>query len=176
MNESDLEKTAAELKALYEEDCRTPFPYEGSRKLLQAEGGNYESFIPDLSLYFSTVAGYCSWGKRILRWEPAKINEAKVDLEKQFFDKHPAYKPLERKSNRGQACDLRFWSKIKSGSGLRFAILIFEFQTPRVGLASPINRTNPGFVGLGKTLGGAREFVIPNGPIPANATVRIVGP
>ena len=95
MNESDLETKATELKALYEEDSGRPFPYEGSRKLLQAGGGNYESFIPDLSLHFSTVAGYCSWGKRILRWEAAKIDEVKEGLEKQFFDRYPEYKPLE---------------------------------------------------------------------------------
>jgi Novel toxin 10 len=51
---------------------------------------------------------------------------------------------------------------------------VIEFPTPRVGLASPINRANPGFVGFGRTLGGAKEFVIPNGPIPANAVTRIV--
>jgi RHS repeat-associated protein len=51
---------------------------------------------------------------------------------------------------------------------------VFEFSTPRSGLASPINRTNPGFTGFGRTSGQAREFVIPNGPIPANATRRIV--
>lgn len=73
-----------------------PFPYEGIRKLLQGGRGNYEGFIPDLSLYFSTVAGYCSWGKRILRWEATKIDEAKAALEKQFFDRHPEYKPLEK--------------------------------------------------------------------------------
>jgi hypothetical protein len=41
-----------------------------------------------------------------------------------------------------------------------FAIL--EFDTPVVGVASPIFRSNPGFVGGGLTAGGAREFVIPN--------------
>jgi hypothetical protein len=51
---------------------------------------------------------------------------------------------------------------------------VIEFPTPRAGLASPINRTNTGFVGSGRTLGGAREFVVPNGPIPANTTIRIV--
>ncbi|HEX8129176.1 MAG TPA: polymorphic toxin type 10 domain-containing protein, partial [Pyrinomonadaceae bacterium] len=51
---------------------------------------------------------------------------------------------------------------------------IIEFPTPRVGLACPINRADPGFVGFGRTTGGAREFVLPNGPIPANATTRIV--
>lgn len=38
---------------------------------------------------------------------------------------------------------------------------IIEFNTPQ-SIASPINRPNPGFVGFGKTKGGATEFVIPN--------------
>jgi RHS repeat-associated protein len=51
---------------------------------------------------------------------------------------------------------------------------VIEFPTPTSGLASPIFRTNPGFVGFGRTSGGAREFVIPNGPIPANAIKKVV--
>ncbi|MHB1003976.1 MAG: polymorphic toxin type 10 domain-containing protein, partial [Thermoleophilia bacterium] len=50
---------------------------------------------------------------------------------------------------------------------------VIEFQTPSRGLASPINRSNPGFVGHGRTAGGAREFVIPNQTVPDDATVRI---
>jgi hypothetical protein len=52
---------------------------------------------------------------------------------------------------------------------------IIEFPTPVEGLASPVFRTNPGFVGNGRTAGGAREFVIPNGPIPVGATTCKVG-
>jgi RHS repeat-associated protein len=51
---------------------------------------------------------------------------------------------------------------------------VIEFETPSVGIASPVFRSNPGFRGGGLTSGGAREFVIPNGPIPAGATVRTV--
>ena len=40
--------------------------------------------------------------------------------------------------------------------------------------ASPILRSDPGFVGQGFTAGGAREFVLPNGPIPADAATRVV--
>lgn len=48
---------------------------------------------------------------------------------------------------------------------------VFEFPSSSVeGIASPIFRTNPGFIGGGKTAGGAAEFVIPNGQIPAGAT------
>jgi hypothetical protein len=53
---------------------------------------------------------------------------------------------------------------------------IFQFPTPEEGLASPILRDNPGFVGGGRTAGGAPEYVIPNGPIPANATKTVVSP
>ena len=51
---------------------------------------------------------------------------------------------------------------------------IFQFTTPESGLASPVFRSNPGFIGGGQTSGGASEFVIPNGPIPSGATTTIV--
>lgn len=53
---------------------------------------------------------------------------------------------------------------------------VIEFETPAGGLASPVFRNNPGFVGGGVTNGGAREFVMPNGPIPTDALIRTVGP
>jgi RHS repeat-associated protein len=52
---------------------------------------------------------------------------------------------------------------------------VIEFPTPSQGLASPIFRCNPGFVGRGLTSGGAPEFVVPNGPIPPGATTTIIG-
>jgi Novel toxin 10 len=52
---------------------------------------------------------------------------------------------------------------------------IFQFPSANVvGIASPINRSNVGFVGGGLTGGGAREFVIPNGPLPEGTKIRIV--
>jgi hypothetical protein len=50
---------------------------------------------------------------------------------------------------------------------------VIEFPMPNSGVASPVLRTDPGFVGRGLTAGGAREFVIPNGPIPVGATIRV---
>jgi RHS repeat-associated protein len=49
-----------------------------------------------------------------------------------------------------------------SGNPLQGPLAILEFDTPSEGIASPILRNNPGFVGGGRTAGGAREFVIPN--------------
>jgi hypothetical protein len=51
-----------------------------------------------------------------------------------------------------------------------------EFATPAEELTSPVLRTNPSFVGRAVTAGAAREFVVPNGPIPADAVIRVVGP
>jgi RHS repeat-associated protein len=51
---------------------------------------------------------------------------------------------------------------------------VIEFPTPGSGLASPVNRTNPLFVGGGRTIGGAREFVVPNVSVPVGAKVTVV--
>jgi hypothetical protein len=52
---------------------------------------------------------------------------------------------------------------------------VIEFPSSRVsGVASPINRMNPGFVGRGVTSGGAPEYVVPNGPIPEGAVTTEV--
>jgi RHS repeat-associated protein len=52
---------------------------------------------------------------------------------------------------------------------------IIEFSSKDIlNIASPINRTNPKFVGRGLTIGGAPEFVIPNRRIPADAVRRLV--
>jgi RHS repeat-associated protein len=53
---------------------------------------------------------------------------------------------------------------------------VMEFSTPSSGVASPILRTDPGFIGGGRTLGGAREFVIPNGSIPYGANTTVIRP
>jgi hypothetical protein len=52
---------------------------------------------------------------------------------------------------------------------------IFEFPTPK-GISTPFVSDSPGFVGGGRTAGGAREFNVPNQPIPPNATIRTVQP
>ena len=53
-------------------------------------------------------------------------------------------------------------------------VRIIEFPAPSSGIASPVLRNNPGFVGGGRTAGGAREFVIPNQSIPSGASTRVV--
>jgi hypothetical protein len=47
------------------------------------------------------------------------------------------------------------------GSLVKGPFKVFEFNTPQ-GIASPINRTTPGFIGRGVTAGGASEYTVPN--------------
>ncbi len=95
-----------ELLPLYEEACRLPFPYEGSRKLLQQSDGQYKGLVPSLDTYFSDIAGYCSWGERILKWQREKAEEAKEKLQSSFFEKYPEYKPLESMITESNTFDL----------------------------------------------------------------------
>ncbi len=50
----------------------------------------------------------------------------------------------------------------EAGNLIEGPFAVFEFDAPVSGVASPVFRSSPGFVGGGLTAGGAREFVIPN--------------
>jgi len=77
------------------------WPIDGHRLPLwksskTASEGWYQLQQPgtDLDLYFSTLAGYCSWGKRLLTWDDEKVREAKAYATQGFFEKHPEYRSL----------------------------------------------------------------------------------
>lgn len=63
-----------------------------------------------------------------------------------------------------------------SGSLIPGPRAVIEFDAVFEGLASPVFRDAPGFIGGGLTAGGAREFVIPNLVLDSlkNVTVRII--
>lgn len=99
---------AERLAALYRQRDQGPFPYEDIRKLVQKAGTHHEGLIPDLDLYFSTIVGYCSWGKRILNWDADKRHRALTYAKRGFFERHPEYKsllPLIRESNLSKQLD-----------------------------------------------------------------------
>ena len=51
---------------------------------------------------------------------------------------------------------------------------VIKFPTPSSGIASPVNRLDKGFIGGGRTAGGAREFVIPNQKVPSGAITEVI--
>ncbi len=68
----------------------------------------------------------------------------------------------------------QLWQRLTVGASDTFTVI--RFPTPASGIASPVFRNNAGFLQGGLTRGGAREFVIPNGPIPPGARITVVGP
>lgn len=93
MNEQTLAE-AVELERVYHEKLLKPFPYADCRHVMAQVGEFDEGLIPDLDLYFSNVAGYCSWGKRLQRMPRPELLAARATLTRSFFEKHPEYLPL----------------------------------------------------------------------------------
>ena len=106
MEPDDLNSLAGELLELYAEDLQTPFPYNGCRKLVAATMENHEGLIPDMDMYFSTVASFAGGVKKLLKWPLANLLQAKTKLEQSFFEKHPQYKSLEPLINASYMPDL----------------------------------------------------------------------
>jgi hypothetical protein len=81
------------ITLLFQEACR-PFPYAGCRKLYALVGEEAKNLIPDLDLYFSDLAGYCSRGSRIVKMSARETSHAKKTASKSFFEIHPKYNSL----------------------------------------------------------------------------------
>jgi hypothetical protein len=105
MDDKFVNEMIIELSNLYEES-HGPFPYSDCRKLIGKEVKRYEDLTADLNMYFSTIAGYCSWGKRILKWSNDQVKEAEARLEKTFFEKYPQYGALKHLITEANTPDL----------------------------------------------------------------------
>ncbi|HEV7767325.1 MAG TPA: hypothetical protein VGQ76_20150 [Thermoanaerobaculia bacterium] len=89
---SGIEELLQELKAIGAADT-VAFPYEDCRKLQQIDE-RVSAVVPDLDVYLSELAGYRSWGKRILTWSDEKIEEVHRSVGQSFFDRFPIYGEL----------------------------------------------------------------------------------
>jgi len=106
MNRERSEELAAEVKRLYEEEARLPFPYDGCRTLLEGNEDEFEGFIPNLDLYFMDIAGYCSSGTAILKWPEDKVREAQSRICLTFFELYPHHCTLKNFISESAAPDL----------------------------------------------------------------------
>jgi hypothetical protein len=98
------ESLVRDLNPLYEKS-RHPFAYADCRKLLH-QGATYEGLAADLDLYLKDIAGYCTWGRRLLKWSKPEIEKALATLSRSFFEKNPEYKPLESQITEENTPDL----------------------------------------------------------------------
>jgi len=66
--------------------------------------------------------------------------------------------------------------QLQTRLGIQPAIryLVMRFPAPKSAMATPIKYSDAQFIGRGLTSGGAREFVVPNLPIPSGTTFEII--
>ena len=93
--QNEIQEKLEILQSLYKTDLLNPFPYDDCRKLLADNSDEFEDLIPCLDLYFSDIAGYCSWGKRSLFWADEKIEEIRHQLQNSFFRQFPKFNLLK---------------------------------------------------------------------------------
>lgn len=121
------EEWALEAERIYIEEDRSPFPYDGSRWLLQDFEDEFEDFIPNLDMWCSYIAGYCSWGKRLVRWNEEKVLQARGVMSLSFFDMHPEYARLERLITESDTPDLyeqlRLYERMRKN-----LVILFDFM------------------------------------------------
>jgi hypothetical protein len=101
-----LDELLSDIKNLFEQDCAGPFPYAGCRNVLRAAGPGYEDLIPDLDMYFYTIASHAGGAAKILQWPPEKILKAEAALKHSFFERHQRYQPLQQQITTENAPDL----------------------------------------------------------------------
>lgn len=96
MTDERLTALSEEIRRIYDEEARLPFPYEGCRTLLQDISNDFEGFIPDLDMYFSDIAGYSCSTKKFSEWSAPSLRETIGHLSLNFFERHPEYVVLQR--------------------------------------------------------------------------------
>jgi hypothetical protein len=93
MTKQKIESECELLKRFYEQELLRRCPYEEVREAQEWDRG-----FPDLglhlSLYFARIAGYCTWGKRMISWSAERRAAARSDCCLSFFDEHPRYVEL----------------------------------------------------------------------------------
>lgn len=88
------EEMADRVRQLFFEACR-PFPYADCAKIAKLGCIQYEiceGFIPTLDHFASTIAGYCSRGRKILALPKEELQSIRAEVSQSFFEKYPVDK------------------------------------------------------------------------------------
>ncbi len=94
----------AAIQNLFESD-KSRFPIEGCRALV-ALRFKQDDLVPNLDVYFSTIAGYASSAATISTWAQERVERARDDLASSFLERYPDYEALFRDINDSTAPDL----------------------------------------------------------------------
>lgn len=127
MKDFELEEKLKILGKLYKSEFLHPFPHQDCRKI-----SSDENFVPSLDLYFSDIAGYCSWGIRIKKWDGEKIEIAKKQLQNSFFQRFVGFSELKLKINEKQTPQLFNQMLIYDLMRLTLLDILSEIKTNRM--------------------------------------------
>lgn len=83
------------LERFLEEELTASLPTAEITAVVHNKGVDLEDLRFDLIDYTSAIAGYCSWGKGILRWTSQQADEARSILSTSFFEQYPQYAVLQ---------------------------------------------------------------------------------
>lgn len=126
---SRIDEMLLRLKAIEAADV-VAFPYEDCRKL-QGIDERYAALVPDLDVYLSELAGYRSWGKRILSWPDEKVEDVHRRVSDTFFDRFPLYADLESRITSANAADLHATLDRAERTRITLRDLLSELQRER---------------------------------------------
>jgi len=94
VNSSELEILCITVENLYRLEGRG-FPHRDCDKLYDQVGKQAQDLVPDLDLYTTYIAGYCSRGNRLVRLKGQELVDAKKTASKSFFEEYPQYASLK---------------------------------------------------------------------------------
>ena len=95
----EIEEKLKILQELYRGGLLYPFPHQDCRKIVSENEDDFEGFIPSLDIYFSDIAGFCSYGNRIKSWSMEEVEDAENQLNKSFFYRFPKFSELKIRIN-----------------------------------------------------------------------------
>lgn len=91
-----LNSLVDELGLLYKQDLG-PFPYDDIAALAKIIKKRLSGFTADLAYYYATLAGWCTWKRKILDWPEDKVRSTRDFLVHGFYEQYPQYLPLQAK-------------------------------------------------------------------------------
>jgi hypothetical protein len=118
---TNIEQLIADMTSRFRRDHEQKFPYEGCRKVAALTGAKLADLIPDLDAYFSTIAGYCSWGAEIIDWPAPEVADAESKISQSFFERHAEYSSIKEVISKQNTPDL--FDALERCEGMRLALL-----------------------------------------------------
>jgi hypothetical protein len=118
MEPENIEMKLEEIRE-WQLEAQGPFPYADCRFLSQGNEQIMRDFIPDLDFWMSKIAGYASWGRRLMKRSTSELKQILDAICLRLIEEHPKYSTivlagLNSKDTPDLAEDLDDYEKMRS--------------------------------------------------------------